>query len=464
MLNRNQLRTIFVVLAAILLVISFMLGITGLTDNLGVIKESRSDYDSFKGSVDTLRENYAAQESGAEDYAIRKEAYDKRLADYEDKLSVLNDDESGFAEDVLDYNSKLVQYSAGKTAISAGQKALDDGKAQINKGWSGYEQGKAAYDAGVKEANEKLALYEQGKAAYELGLKEYEAGLEGFNQLMTAIQMMESSGVPHEQALAIISQQAGIQLSDEYIAATKTKLDTAKAELDSAKAQLDAGQEAIPGAEKQMKDAKDQLDAVYAQLSAGEKELNAAAKQLDAGKAELEKIKSDIDSGKGELASRSEALEAKKAELDAEKAELDAEKAELKVYENTRDKVSRRCEMLINDGYGKAGDDTDTIIAAADAHADKLHSEYKTQLLSFVVTYVCHLVAVLAAAVALIMVKKHFPAARVISIVTVGLGVAALIASIVCTAIDKVDTTAFAAAVFTAAGICLTDRTHTDLQ
>lgn len=455
MIGKKQLKIISVVLAAFLLLAAFMAGILGLTDDLGALKEQKSDYNDFSSMLSSMAELDGLVNEGKSDYDSRKAAYDSALKQYNDELSAFNESETEFNSDVLDYNRKIVEYKVGKDAMSSGEAAYKEGKSQLDAGWKAYKDGRAAFDAGKAEADKQLAVFEKGKEAYEQGLKQYEDGLAAYNQLMTAISDMEKRLVPHRLALLLISTQSGTKITDESIAEMKAGLDAAKVELDKAKAQIDAAESAMPDAQKQMKDAEKQLDDTEKMLKAGEDELNKAKEQIDSGKAQIDAIGSEVSSGQDKLDERSAGIEKTRAELEDKKAELDTEKDELSVYESYVQKLSRRREMLIDSGYGTAADTNEALMLAAGEHESELHGDYVKTLVSFVVSYSAQLLAVAVCVAALATLKKRFVLSRKLSVIAVALGAVSIIAAIV---FGSVHSLAFAAAVFTALGIGLTEQ------
>lgn len=454
-MNKSQLKIVSVVLAVILLVTAFMSGVMGIMDDLDGVRKSQSEFDSFNTMLTTMSECDRAVTDGKAEYDTRKAKLDADTEAYEKELNDLAASEKKFNEDVLGYNTQLLEYSAGKDALSAGGSAFTEGKKQLEQGWAAYNAGKEAFEQGKKDAAEKLKAYEQGKAAYEDGLKQYEEGLAGYNQLMEGIEKLESMLIPHRLALIMISAQAGMKITDESIAEMKSGLDAAKVELDKAKAQFDAADAMMPDAEKQMQDAEKQLNDTKAMLEKGQKELDSAEAQYEAGKKRIDDIGSSIGSTQAELGKASSELEAKRTELDARKEALDAEAKELSEYESAQETLRRRRETLIDEGFGTAADTNEALMAAASVRNDELHGDYMKTLVSYIVTYGTHLLSVAAAVIALAILKKKLRPSLVLAIVSVALGAVGLVASII---FGNLDTLAFAAAVFTLAGVGLTEH------
>lgn len=424
MISKNQWRIIALTAAAALLIAAFLTGVTGFMDNMGAVKEAGSTYTEFHDELESLRENDGKLAEGKSEYESAKSAYDSEYAAYEAEYGEYEAADRKYNEDVLEYNRQLIAYSVGKNALS-GAGALSEGKSQLEAGWAAYNEGKAAYDAGAAEFQKQKQEYEKGVSMYEY--------------MLSAIEGLEASGMSHEQALQAVGAQAGIELSDEYIAEMKAGLDTAQA--------------LIPEAEAKLAEGKAKLDTAYDKLMQGEAGLEAAEAQISSAKAQLESIGSSIAGGPARLDADGKTVSETRAALEEKKSALDAEAEELSVYEDIQEKVSRARDKLIDEGFGTAQDDTAKLLSSAGAHEDKLHGDYLRSLISYILTYAGQLLAVAAAAAALLLLgKKRFPAAVKLSCAAVVLGVVSVVSSLV---FGDVSTLAFAAAVCAAAGVGL---------
>ena len=313
----------------------------------------------------------------------------------------------------MNYNQKLAQYNVGKDAVSSGKTAYNEGKAQLDAGWDAYNEG-----------SEQLKNYDKAKAQYDESLAAY-------NKLTKAISDLEAKGAPHRVALAMVSVSAGQRITDDSLAEMKSQLDSAKKQLDTAKKQLDQAAKA----KEQLKDAK-------SQLAAGEKQIS-----------ELEK---EISGGQGKLNEQQKAISDKRTELEKTKADLDARSEKLEAYEDTSEKAQRSRDNLIDEGYGTEEDDNAAILSAAQKHEDKLHGEYLKASISYSVTNITRLLAIVSAVIALLKLRKNkLKPATKLAIAATAFGAVSLIASIV---FGSVHSLAFAAAVFTAVGVCLTEK------
>lgn len=332
---------------------------------------------------------------------------------YDKAVAELEKTEAKFDEDVMNYNQKLAQYNVGKDAVSSGKTAYNEGKAQLDAGWDAYNEG-----------SEQLKNYDKAKAQYDESLAAY-------NKLTKAISDLEAKGVPHRVALAMVSVSAGQRITDDSLAEMKSQLDSAKKQLDTAKKQLDQAAKA----KEQLKDAK-------SQLAAGEKQIS-----------ELEK---EISGGQGKLNEQQKAISDKRTELEKTKADLDARSEKLEAYEDTSEKAQRSRDNLIDEGYGTEEDDNAAILSAAQKHEDKLHGEYLKASISYSVTNITRLLAIVSAVIALLKLRKNkLKPATKLAIAATAFGAVSLIASIV---FGSVHSLAFAAAVFTAVGVCLTEK------
>lgn len=229
---------------------------------------------------------------------------------------------------------------------------------------------------------------------------QYDESLAAYNKLTKAISDLEAKGVPHRVALAMVSVSAGQRITDDSLAEMKSQLDTAK-------------------------------------------------KQIS----ELEK---EISGGQGKLNEQQKAISDKRTELEKTKADLDARSEKLEAYEDTSEKAQRSRDNLIDEGYGTAEDDNAAILSAAQKHEDKLHGEYLKASISYSVTNITRLLAIVSAVIALLKLRKNkLKPATKLAIAATAFGAVSLIASIV---FGSVHSLAFAAAVFTAVGVCLTEK------
>ena len=83
MLGKQQFRTISLVIAVILLVAAFMVGILNKSDDKLELKQVQGEYNDFKAIVDTLSENDKKLTNGKADYDSEKVSYDEDKAAYD---------------------------------------------------------------------------------------------------------------------------------------------------------------------------------------------------------------------------------------------------------------------------------------------------------------------------------------------------------------------------------------------
>ncbi len=341
----------------------------------------------------------------------------------------------------MNYNQKLAQYNVGKDAVSSGKTAYNEGKAQLDAGWDAYNEG-----------SEQLKNYDKAKAQYDKAKAQYDESLAAYNKLTKAISDLEAKGVPHRVALAMVSVSAGQRITDDSLAEMKSQLDSAKKQLDTVKKQLDTAKKQLDQAAK----AKEQLKDAKNQLEKGESELNNAKSQLAAGEKQISELEKEISGGQGKLNEQQKAISDKRTELEKTKADLDARSEKLEAYEDTSEKAQRSRDNLIDEGYGTEEDDNAAILSAAQKHEDKLHGEYLKASISYSVTNITRLLAIVSAVIALLKLRKNkLKPATKLAIAATAFGAVSLIASIV---FGSVHSLAFAAAVFTAVGVCLTEK------
>ena len=198
------------------------------------------------------------------------------------------------------------------------------------------------------------------------------------------------------------------------------------------------------------------MSSAKSELKKGESELKNAKSQLQEGEKQVSELKKEISGGQSKLDKEKKALEDKRAELEKTKEELEKRSEKLKAYEDISEKAQRSRDKLIDEGYGTAEDDNAAILSAAQKHEDQLHGDYLKSTVSFTVTYIAHMLAIVAAVIALLKLKKRrLKTATVFAVIAVVCGAASLIASVV---FGSVHSFAFAAAVFTAVGVCLTAK------
>lgn len=317
---------------------------------------ARLDNSEFAEMLDEYSDALDKLETGKSENAENTQKYDDEKAAYDEALLAYTKAVADYEADVMEYNQNLLAYAVGKTALSSGSAGISEAKQQLEAGWAAYEQGKAEFDKGKAAYEEKLNEYNAGKAAYDEACTQLE-------QLEAVIEVMEQSGYTHQEALDFMSEQLGMELTDEYIAA-------AKAELEKTGELIELAGAALPEAEAQIAAGEEQLGSSYAMLTEGQKQLDAAEAEFNAGQAQLNSMSSSMD-GAPERLKEAESTNAQtEAALDEQKSALKAQEAELKKYEGLGDNAARWRETLIDKGYGDSSSTDLELLNAARADSD----------------------------------------------------------------------------------------------
>lgn len=339
---------------------------------------------------------------------------------FKKELDALSDNEKALADGKAEYDEKKAAYDEQKAAYDEKYKQYEAADKKYNEDVLSYNQQLIAYNVGKNRFNSSGAqsAVSSGRAQLDSGWASYNEGKAAYDQLSSAISELEAKHIPHWMALKIVGGKAGIDLTDSYIS-----------------------------------DMKAQLDSAYAQLQQGESGLTQAQQQIDSAQAQLSGMKQEIESGPAKLDADGQSVADTKAELDKEKEALDAKAEELSVYEDIAEKVERSREGLIDEGYGTSDSTTAELLSSAGKHESALHRDYLRALISFIVTYASHLLAVAVAAAALILLaKKQTSRAFKLAAIGAALGAVSVVASLV---YGDIDTLAFAAAVLAALGVGL---------
>ncbi len=346
----------------------------------------------------------------------------------------VREDYTGFKAELdgLEDNEKTL--TEGKAQYDGQKAAYDELKAQYDADYAEYEAASAKYNEDVLAYNQQLIAYNVGKnqldssgaqsavssgqAQLSSGWAAYNEGKAAYDQLMSAISELEAKHVPHWMALRIIGANGGIDLTDSYLS-----------------------------------DMKAQLDSAYAQLQEGEAGLSQAQQQINSAQSQLNSMKGEIESAPDRLDADGKALSDMKAQLDTQKQELDGKAEELSAYETVQEKTERTRETLIDEGYGTDESSVSELLDSARMHERELRGQYLKALISFTVTYGAHILAVIAAAAALILLTKNgYHLANKLAWCGAALGAVSVIASLI---YGSIDTLAFAAAVLSAVGVGL---------
>ena len=104
MLGKEQLRSLSIVAAVILLILAFMIGIMNKSDDKFELKQLQSEYTDFKSVLDSLSENDKKLTDGKDDYDKEKKSYEEDKAAYDKAVAELEKTEAKFDEDGMNYN------------------------------------------------------------------------------------------------------------------------------------------------------------------------------------------------------------------------------------------------------------------------------------------------------------------------------------------------------------------------
>ena len=94
MLRKEQFRTISIVIAVILLVAAFTVGILNISDDKLELMQVQDEYNDFKAVVDSLSENDKKLTDGKAAYDSEKKSYDKDKAAYDKAVADCDEQES----------------------------------------------------------------------------------------------------------------------------------------------------------------------------------------------------------------------------------------------------------------------------------------------------------------------------------------------------------------------------------
>lgn len=269
-MKNNNLVKIFSTLTAVICVLALVAAMAGFANSLDGTSDKKAAYDAMNEKTQKLEDNRNIVKNEKSGYEKNKAAYEVALSAYDEDYAAYEESVADYESAVMEYNINLVTYSAGKSAAASGQSKIEQGKQEIAAGWDGYNQGVAALDAGIQQ----------------------------YNQLISGIAAMEAQGMPHEMALAAVSEAAGVTVTDETIAQTKQQLDSSKAQLDELKAGLESGSAQLNAAQSQLNQLTSmgaKLPDDFAQLSDSEAQLKADKAALDERSEALSKQKDEIE-------------------------------------------------------------------------------------------------------------------------------------------------------------------------
>ena len=266
------------------------------------------------------------------------------------------------------------QIAAAKQTIDTKQKELDQAKKtyqnglkELSQGKKQYEQGKAAYDSQYAEAQAKIQAGEEGLVTYRA---ELDKGWAGYQTLLNTIEALKAqaeggSGQDPDQENPNQDQELlqKIQVMELQAQETKKTLDAKEQDYQTQKAGLDAAKQKLASGKAELDQAKAKLDASEAKLTSAAASIESGQKQLDAGKAELKAQEQTLQNGETEIAQNEAKLadarkeyedgkETSEEEIAKGEKKLADAKEQIKKIKNPKWYVYNRSTLVEYDGFG----------------------------------------------------------------------------------------------------------------
>lgn len=151
------------------------------------------------------------------------------------------------------------------------KKTYQNGLKELSQGKKQYEQGKAAYDSQYAEAQAKIQAGEEGLVAYRA---ELDKGWAGYQTLLNTIEALKAqaaggSGQDPDQENPNQDQELlqKIQVMEQQAQETKKTLDAKEQDYQTQKAGLDAAKQKLASGKAELDQAKAKLDASEAKLT-----------------------------------------------------------------------------------------------------------------------------------------------------------------------------------------------------
>ena len=267
------------------------------------------------------------------------------------------------------------QIAAAKQTIDTKQKELDQAKKtyqnglkELSQGKKQYEQGKAAYDSQYAEAQAKIQAGEEGLVTYRA---ELDKGWAGYQTLLNTIEALKAqaaggSGQDPDQENPNQDQELlqKIQVMEQQAQETKKTLDAKEQDYQTQKAGLDAAKQKLASGKAELDQAKAKLDASEAKLTSAAASIESGQKQLDAGKAELKAQEQTLQNGETEIAQNEAKLadarkeyedgkETSEEEIAKGEKKLADAKEQIKKIKNPKWYVYDRSTLVEYDGFGE---------------------------------------------------------------------------------------------------------------
>lgn len=300
----------------------------------------------------------------------------------EDAKKQITDGETQVSQAKEKIASGKSQIAAAKQTIDTKQKELDQAKKtyqnglkELSQGKKQYEQGKAAYDSQYAEAQAKIQAGEEGLVTYRA---ELDKGWAGYQTLLNTIEALKAqaaggSGQNPDQENPNQDQEnpnqdqellQKIQVMELQAQETKKTLDAKEQDYQTQKAGLDAAKQKLASGKAELDQAKAKLDASEAKLTSAAASIESGQKQLDAGKAELKAQEQTLQNGETEIAQNEAKLadarkeyedgkETSEEEIAKGEKKLADAKEQIKKIKNPKWYVYNRSTLVEYDGFGE---------------------------------------------------------------------------------------------------------------
>ena len=248
------------------------------------------------------------------------------------------------------------------------KKTYQNGLKELSQGKKQYEQGKATYDSQYAEAQAKIQAGEEGLVTYRA---ELDKGWAGYQTLLNTIEALKAqaeggSGQDPDQENPNQDQELlqKIQIMELQAQETKKTLDAKEQDYQAQKAGLDAAKQKLASGKAELDQAKAKLDASEAKLTSAAASIESGQKQLDAGKAELKAQEQTLQNGETEIAQNEAKLadarkeyedgkETSEEEIAKGEKKLADAKEQIKKIKNPKWYVYNRSTLVEYDGFGE---------------------------------------------------------------------------------------------------------------
>ena len=300
----------------------------------------------------------------------------------EDAKKQITDGETQVSQAKEKIASGKSQIAAAKQTIDTKQKELDQAKKtyqnglkELSQGKKQYEQGKAAYDSQYAEAQAKIQAGEEDLVTYRA---ELDKGWAGYQTLLNTIEALKAqaaggSGQNPDQENPNQDQEnpnqdqellQKIQVMELQAQETKKTLDAKEQDYQTQKAGLDAAKQKLASGKAELDQAKAKLDASEAKLTSAAASIESGQKQLDVGKAELKAQEQTLQNGETEIAQNEAKLadarkeyedgkETSEEEIAKGEKKLADAKEQIKKIKNPKWYVYNRSTLVEYDGFGE---------------------------------------------------------------------------------------------------------------